>query len=555
MAKKEKNTPQKNPIGFKTRGNNSTGARAATYTAPPAAEKRSPISKKKVAILSAVAAILVIAIGLGIFFGFFYNKKFNYAKEDLSKYITLSESDYKNIKIAIPLYEYSSSLVDRAITDLLVKNKLDASYDGTGVKNLPITIGDVVTLRFRGYTKDENGNEVDIASLLNLATDNDETIEVGAYDNLVGINEALLGIIPDDIPTFEKITEGVVEEGDVVYLSYSVSMPVGDGETIKNKRIDLSRTDLDEVFGVGFKDAIIGLEIGKAQSMLTLPLKNGDGTAVYVDLKAEFATKCEKNPLKLTATYPANYESDKSLRGKTVYFDFYIKNCIVHDTPEYNEEFITKTLKLTEESLKEFEGNTLIEKHRASLEKELKENIENANNQLILEAIWEHLADKGTVIKYPKSEVDGYYNSLLANVNAYYQQNTGKFESLDAAAISAYGLEAGSDWRAYLKLLAEVEVRDKLIFYYIFNNEGYKPTDEEYKETYDAIVEYELSLMIEEHKSELEGLTEEEYNEQVEFLKKELLDYLGDDGMREIIYYEIGNKKMVENLAILEKPE
>ncbi len=553
MAKKDNNIPKKkNPTGFKTKGSNS-GNR--TNSAPIVSNSHGGaiINKRKAIIISVVATVLVIALALGIFFGFFAGKRrFDYIKRDLSKYITLSESDYKNIKVDVPLYEFEEYMIDRAITDLLVANKAENPlYDGTGVKNLAITIGDVVTLRFRGYTKDENGKETDISSLMNLTADNDATLEIGAYENLVGLNEAIVGIIPNDVTTFEKIETGVVGAGDVVYVSYSGSKPETAPQTVKMERIDLSRPDLEEVYGTGFKEALIGQEIGNSQSMVTLSLPGG-GTAMYIDLKVDFLTRCENDPFVVEATYPPDYEEVKELRGKTVFFDIYIKNAVIYDTPEYNEEFIEKTLKLTDDDLSKYKGANRIEKHREYIREELLAGIESTNEQIIAGAIWEHLADKGKVIKYPKSEVEGYYNSMLANVYAYFQQNGSTYETIDSAAIAYYRLESGADWQAHIRSLAELEVRDKLIFYYIFKEEGFTPTEEEYNAKYNEIVEHEVSLMINEHAEELEGLEGEEYDAQVDLLRQELLDYLGEDGMRELIYFEVGTRKMAKYLAVIE---
>lgn len=553
MAKKNNKIPPKtNPVGFKTKGNN-TKNNAPVSNMQTNEGGATIINNRKRITIIIVAAILVIALSLAIFFGFFNgNGRFDYIKRDLTKYITLSESDYKNIKVNIPLYEFEESMIDRAITDLLVENKSEKPlYDGTGVKNIAITLGDMVTLRFRGYTKDENGKETDILSLMNLTEDNDATLEVGIYENLIGLNEAFIGLIPNTIPTFEKIVDGVVEEGDVVYVSYSGSRPEEEPETVKSVRIDLSRTDLDEVYGVGFKDKLIGQKIGVGQSMITLSLPSG-GTAMYVDLKVDFLTRCEDNPFVVEATYPPDYEGEKSLRGKTVYFDMYVKNAVIYDTPEYNEEFITKTLGLSAEDLSEFEGNTLIEKHRSSLKAELLQDIEEVNTSLLIEAIWEHLADKGEVIKYPESEVNGYYNSLLAELQSYYNANTSKYDSIDSAAIGGYGLESGADWQSYLRSRAELEVRDKLIFYYIFKEEGFMPNEEEYQRVYNEIVDHQVSLMIEESEIDFDTLSEEEYKKEVELLKEKFLDIVGDYGMDELIYREIGYKKMAEKLVIIE---
>ena len=141
---------------------------------------------------------------------------------------------------------------------------------------------------------------------------------------------------------------------------------------------------------------------------------------------------------------------------------------------------------------------------------------------------------------------------MYANGLNYYYDNEESFESIDAAILYYYNLSSGDDWQSYLRALAKAEVRDKLIFYYIFNVEGYMPGEEEYTEKYNAIVANEMKSIVEEHADELEGLEGAEYDAQVELLKNKMLDYVGDFTMRELVYFEIGNEKIIKNLLIVE---
>ena len=76
--------------------------------------------------------------------------------------------------------------------------------------------------------------------------------------------------------------------------------------------------------------------------------------------------------------------------------------------------------------------------------------------------------------------------------------------------------------------------------------------EEEYNSVYNEIVQHEISLMIEESEIDFDSLSEEEYNREVALLEEELIEFLGKYGMNELIYREVGNRKMVKHLVIIE---
>ena len=548
MANKNKKTQpiRTTPTGFKTRNG------ANNNIIPEAPEKKKLSSEKKkrilIAVIAAVAGVAIIAgivlavlFGIGVLGG---EDEFDYHGIDLSKYISFKD-DYKKIDLSMPLEEYTEARLTSAINELLVRHKNKTPlFDGLDTRNQAITIGDVVKIRFRGYTLDENGREVELDGGSNLTEEKPDTLEIGSATFTLGFEESLIGKIPENYPRFEKIKTGTVEAGDVVYFSYT-SYSQQTAGSVKSMRIDLSSDDVDEKYGIGFKDYLIGKSVGALGESKTFTLSAG-GSVGYADMTVDFITRCESAPLTITVSFPENY-AEENLRGKDVYYDVYIDTCVVYDTPEYNETFIKDTLYYTAESLAEYQGATLVEKHKAMLKAKIEGEIKDANEYMLKEEFWAHVLDMAEIKEYPKEEYDYYYNTYYREVEDYYleYQQTYGFESLEDAAIKYYKLEQGANWQSYIKLLAENEVKEKLIFFYIIKEEGLEPTEAEIVAESKDQIQLELDYQIETRPNDFIGLSATEYAEKVATTKKAIEDWFGEDMLRELAYYNCGMVNIV----------
>ena len=165
----------------------------------PAVKKeteRTNNSKKKTVIAAILALSVILLFAAGLVAVINNTRVFDYMDADLSKYITLLPEDYKGLSFNLDFDEIGESDVQRRINKLLCQNKNDKPlYDGASVINMPITLGDVVKIYYRGYTVDENGNETEIESGTNLFGDLYE-LEVGSGSFIPGFEEGLIGVIP-----------------------------------------------------------------------------------------------------------------------------------------------------------------------------------------------------------------------------------------------------------------------------------------------------------------------------------------------------------------------
>ncbi len=558
---KAQSTAPAKSIGFSTKG---SARKVAQNTEP---EKKA--SKGKTIAL--VALTLVIAIAAGIVIGLLIVNKdkteppVDYMKDDLSKYITISKEDYSGYTIDIPLDELTDGLVMNRINSLLTSKKtLNKDFGGGFMKSVALSLGDEAYIYFRGYTVDENGRENDFEGSSNFEEEDPSIIEVGTgnvIENgevsgrfIPGFGEALAGIVPMNYDPFELIREGKIQAGDVIYLTYTVISEKGN-KTVSKERIDLALPYINDKYGEGFVEFFVGKSIGEAISdKLICKMGEGKTDTVYSDMKIEYATRCETSPVTITVTFPANYAKE-DLRGVEAKFDVYVKYAIIYDTPEFDDRFITDSLKVKEAELNDYNGATLAERYRAKISAELEGEIEESNHNLLLDKVWERLTEKVKVKELPKVEVDAFYNSYYNEINAAYNQYINTYgqssATLDAFAPSylsyTYGKELGANesWRDYITEMAKSDVKQKLTFYYIIRQENFIPVGDEYEKLSKRLYDELFEELKENNAYQFEGLEGKEYDEKIAELKEFIDDTYGEEYFKERTYYYYGSRKLV----------
>lgn len=513
---------------------------------------------KKTAIIASVSAALILALIAGILFSLFRSGGFDYMKSDLGEYISLSKDDYKNYTLNIKFDTVADADVDRKIMNLLYKNKAkEASNKGAEVLDVPISVGDTAKIYYRGYTVDEEGREWEVAGASNMLGDY-FSLGIGSLSFISGFEEGLVGAVPAEhifSPSKNLIKEGGVLAGDVIYLSYSVMYPDGKSAQKTGERIDLRSSDVNKYYGEGFREyfessnIIIGSKISESK---TFQYKDGD--AVYFDMTVNSAIRCDMEPLTIEARFPAHY-NEKSLRGKTVNFDVYFKSSVVYDVPEYNENFITETLKITSEQLSEYEGESVLQKHRAYLFKEATEENAKIRESLIEEAVWEHYNSAVDVKKLPQSEMKAVYEELYTEIYTEYSTYySAAYSSFDSYVLARYGEDKNASARTLIENEAESIVVEKLIFYYIIREEKLIPSSEEFEKSYETTVKEHLDYYVSDiYAEELAKLKDEsEKQKRIAEIKAEMMDYFGEDYFRELVYYDYAYDKIISFATIAE---
>ena len=367
------------------------------------AKEKEKLTRKQIIILIAVSlvAVMVSLIIIGSVLYMRSDKSPDLLKADLSKYITLSGEDYKNIDLNIPLEDESDeavmSEVERRIrillTDYKTLNEDDPENKGAFNSQKPLSLGDEVKIYYRGYTIDENGRQKEFAGSSNFASDTLEIIEVGTgkiFDEngsitsyfISGFGEGLEGKVPWDYYSLKKITGGNVAAGDVIYLSYTVIGENGN-KTVQNERIDLSLDYIDEIYGDGFSSYFVEKAIGEKIESATFKIDGHVTETVYSDMKISFVTRgSEDKPITVKVKFPASYQ-EESLRGVEAYFDVFVDSGTAYDAPEFDDKFVTESLKIRADRLDSYEGDSLADKYKSMLYTQTKADIEDANVQLL----------------------------------------------------------------------------------------------------------------------------------------------------------------------------
>ncbi len=459
-------------------------------------------------IIAIVSAVLALATVLSLVFLVIipvikYDKNFDYIGSDLSKYIELTEEEYKSLSFSLAIAKPKPIDVDIAILGMRAMDKSEKpSYDGVWKSDVAITAGDMVNLYFRGYVIEDGKEKQVMSNMADVYTE----IEVGGGDfPAMGFELGLVGVVPNEYTSLEKIKSGTVGEGQVIYLTYERAEEGSTAAAAKGKsvRIDLNDDSIADTYGEEFKDRIINQTIG---AELTFNTTINGKTYKYTNTTVDFVTECEddENVLKLEAYFPYNVGSDE-YNNKTVYFDVFVKDVQVYEVPEFDDEYITKKVSEVDSGLRmdellEYEGESLADKYREYVRTYLDEQYELKKRELITEKLWTHYNSRVKVKKIPGIKVEYIYNEYYSQVKADFEQSGGViYNSLTGESESHSDDLAGyakvylglwyseEDWTDVLYDLAEDLVTERLILYYIMKEENLTPTEAELAAKIDEI--------------------------------------------------------------------
>lgn len=634
----------KNPTGVKTSSvkHKTEGAKAESIATAEEKREKLPLIKRLWFRITAIAVLLAIVIGgVATALYFILRKDFDYMTSDLSDYVIISEDDYKNYDITVSVKRPGALELEERIMQLLASKKSSkAENDGVAQTVGVITNGSVVSIRYRGYTVDSDGNEVEFDGGTNFTSSTGYSLAIGSGDFISGFEYGLLGKEISEYSSMTSVTSGKIKASDIALVSMYIGYTGGVTDQLTNVRIDLSDPAMREKYGDELIDKLIGSSIGvnlgniaaetdsgsvvkdtvycdvTVKSVIRpsivstegaykygdivkityketdgddvrtvtrklllengiidtnfgpelreffYPLVDSEGTVgykspktvtdddgvIYSDLEVIGVVKYEDKPITVEAYFPYDYE-EASLAGKKVYFDVYVDNIIYYDTPVLDEKFITETAGLTEEELAGYEG-TLIEKYRARVMETLEEEYEESVRYVAEQKMWEHLNASAEFVEIPeelvKSLYDKYYGEMASVYNEYYSMY---YESVEVFAPYYFGYDTSIDTvESYLTEIAETEVKEKLIFYYIGREEELFPDEDELNELFDEKVELLLPSYLSQNDCKRENFEDDEsYNAKVAELRHEMIhEYYTEALIREAILYEVAIPKMLD---------
>ncbi len=506
----------------------------AKKTASSIKKEKKKLSRKSIIII-AVSAILAAVLIAGIIIGVIHYKNreykpFDYLNEDLGKYIYISAENYygyKGYEVEIAMDEITDLTVESTIMQFLAAERGDPSAGGAGEQNASIAIGDDILLYFQGYHINEDGTKGEAISGFDNFTakeDSKRTYTIGGGElDKYGLNLELklIGTELSKYTTCKIENEGEIRADDIIFLSYSAyaTKDGGKWEELSAKTVKLNLADgIDGQFGEGFTETLLSGSIGEAHKNPTAKSYATDEYKQirYNNIKVEYVlrpTDPDQEPLRIETTIPAT-NSDIELQGAPIMLELYIDYAIKYNVPTLDEKFIKETLKVTDESLNEYEGDDIIERFYAYTRDLLEKRDQAEIDSILINAMWSHYYNIAEFKELPEKEVKRLVNISTKELEDAYKQNNNGYNSFDEFA-NAYVAYLGYElvWTDYLRLAAESEIKEKLIFYYVARAEGFLPSEEEYPELAKKIKEEDVEYLLLANGIKREDYkTEEEYN-------------------------------------------
>ena len=346
--------------------------------------------------------------------------------------------------------------------------------------------GSETTSETKAETQSSNTNNNTTTTRFNYMANN-----VAAY---VSFDSGLYTDMKLTVPNSLKIKDEDVQSY-IDYIRFENRTAVN-GET-KLKDIEIRQGDDAFIYYKGFVD---GKEFeGGSNWDDESPYQLGLGSGSFIPGFEEALVGLIPNqtsktsPAEIHVTFPEEYNEE--LAGKDATFQIVISYAVQYTLPEYNREFVEKTLKY--EPKKEFYASdaALLDEFEDYLYDYLVQqnatNIENAK----IDALWNHLTEKAVCKNLPQMEIDHYFNSYKSEAQYYYdyyktyggEEFTKLYPDLGTFAVVYFGMEKGADWEATFTEMAELMVKRDMITHAIAEIEGMESVT---KEEFDAQVNY-----------------------------------------------------------------
>ncbi len=528
-----------------------------------ATSKRNPITSiiGLILLLATVISILLFSVGCK------KKAEFDYLSADLSQYIEFT-GDYKNIKIEIDIAKPTDLDVEVSILNMLCsdKNKKPLNNGGNicNKEDAEITAGDVVKIWYRGYLVGDGDEQIVLEGMSNFASSSGaSSLEIGSNSFIPGFELNLIGKKPADYSKFEKITTGSPTENNVVYITYTKTSGSDSSTKVteSNVRIDLSRDDIDETYGAGFKDKLLSLKVGDK-----VTFSDTEKDVKYTELTLNFFTACETNPIKVEAVFSYDYQKEE-LRNEKAVFEVYVESLVAYECPEFTNEYLAEKIKneevnVTFEELDSSEDDSLLtEKYRDFAMETMMDIYDDEYDTLVEEATWNRIVELAKVKKYPEDKVQKIYEKSIRDIEYQFKSSGGEvynsslgqyktYETLDEYANVYVEVSNGQSWRDVIRGQAEEFVKERLVMFYILKENNLTPSESEFNKLYEETYREYVDEYIEQYLQYLgkteEDYTEEEYNELVKDSEDTLNSNFDEEYFTTRTYFTVVADVMVE---------
>ena len=408
----------------------------------------------------------------------------------------------------------------------------------------------MVTLKYRGYTYDDNGHKSYFDGGCNF-TSQTYDLEIGSGNFVIGFELGLFGKDYSVYSTLEELTGGTVAAGDTVYVTLTAKKGSAEAKT-QTLLIDLNSTNLDSTWGTGFKDYLVGKTIGEKLTGLNESFTSADGEITYSSINVAKAYRASGNEILVVEAYFPNDYKEESLRGKTAYFECYISKMSDYDSATYSDSFVTDVIKADQSLYEKYSGEGAAEKYREYLRYLLElERIEKVE-ALMEDALLDCLGNAAVVHEYPSADLYEMYESIISQIYSNYQ-NYSSYYTFPEFVILYYGLTEDADPEAFLLDQAKLVIKEKLAFHYAATLEGIKLEGNALTDKTNEYVDKAVNQLLESYGIKRENFnSDKEYREKVQSYKKDLVQYYGREYFEYEAFYGYAKDELCKLLVLSE---
>ena len=486
--------------------------------------KTKELTKTRGFKISLIAAILCVAILttalLVIFLGDSgdYDDGFWLLTEDISKYITLNEDDYKKAVLTIDAVE---EITDDDVIKYIRNAQIEAYADKLVTHNTgTVQAEDTVVLWYRGEVNIGTDEVPEWVEFLGGSNYNDTaySLRLGSGNFIPGFEEALEGIVIEK--TGISIVKGANKQigvaGNIAYITYKYTATDENGKTktgTMTDRVDLTKDAEGNYTGVSryskeLRDALADLyvkeyikkdgQIAKFTESfdMTQDLKND--TVVMSNIQVTGIASEEEVEM-IEVAFPTPYTNNPELAGKKARWFVAIdeiqrlpEDADTIDDVDYT--FISGTLGInyqavlnvmSADEISEIGNDTdkqkeaVVANYKKYLKAAMEEQRETKIAQAIQTAFWEYIIDKVQVIEYPEDLLEQYVEAMRRSAQSEFEQYSSSegntaISTLEQFLVNYYSSDyfpSVDKVEEGFRKMAEEQLKSEMALYYIAANE------------------------------------------------------------------------------------
>lgn len=458
--------------------------------------------------------------------------EFDYERTNLSKYISISRDDYFGLAVTIDkIPEIAQKDVDDYINEMrLYYSESTPQTDGIIAKN------DTASVFYRGQVE-VNGQWVDFVGGSNLGS-SATSLVIGSGNFIDGFEDALEGreFTNSTLTTFTGKDKVVGKDGlPIVFVSYSYKYVDENNKERKGTFLDRISLEKDaegnyvetQRYSAALRDALLGDpndEDEKNTIGTTLSGPYTESFDITGDLAAETVTLTnvkitgivkEDVPFVFEVPFPAEYEPNPALAGKTAKWYVYVSALSRPTLPTVDYDFVNGKLGLTYADVLDYipEGTpvdstaqqkaAVVAAFPAYVKAYLEENRTRSLTEAVVDAYWKAVIDKVEVKAWPENLVEDATLMLKNQVTASFDQYVDQYGNESIATLEEYIVKYfGEDYFPNgedsiddgLDTLAKEYIKQEMLYYYILDEENLKLTRKErtkgYEERVKQMLEY-----------------------------------------------------------------